>query len=208
MHARQLILALAVTALLGTAMSADAQRKQYRWVDEDGVVHYGDRIPPEYAQQEVDVVTERGIKVETLDARKTEEELAAQARREAEDAEARKQAEQRVRRDRMLRDTYTSVADLEKARDDRVNALESQIRISRNAVENLEKQVANLETDMERQESSGNEVPENLASRLQDARDQLEATRQFVESREQEQANIVEQFDADIERYKELRGID
>lgn len=208
MHARQLILALTVIALLGTALSANAQGKQYRWVDEDGVVHYGDRVPPEYAQQEVDVVSERGIKIETLDARKTEEELVEQARREAEEAEARKQAEQSARRDRMLRDTYTSVADLEQARDDRISALESQIRISRTAVENLEKQVANLESDVERHESAGNEVPEDLTSRLKDARDQLEATRRFVEAREQEQEDIVEQFDADIERYKELRGID
>ncbi len=45
-------------------------------MDEQGVTHYGDRIPPEYAAQAHDVVNAQGIEVQRLEAQKTPEQLA------------------------------------------------------------------------------------------------------------------------------------
>ena len=52
----------------------------YRWIDEQGVVHYGDSIPPQYAQKERTVLNNHGVEVRKLDAQKTPEQLAAEAR--------------------------------------------------------------------------------------------------------------------------------
>src|SRR6266700_6429054 len=52
----------------------------YRWTDEQGVVHYGDRIPPQYAQKERAVLNARGVEMRKLDAQKSPEEAAAEAR--------------------------------------------------------------------------------------------------------------------------------
>ena len=46
----------------------------YRWVDEQGVVHYGDNIPPQYASQDRTILNAQGIEVGHLDAQKTPEE--------------------------------------------------------------------------------------------------------------------------------------
>ena len=40
--------------------------KLYKWVDENGVTHYGDAIPPEYSKQTHDVLNEQGRKVGTV----------------------------------------------------------------------------------------------------------------------------------------------
>ena len=58
-----LALAAVLAALLGT-LPASAQRNDdrprvYRWVDSDGVVHYGDAIPPEYAEHDRDILNEQ-----------------------------------------------------------------------------------------------------------------------------------------------------
>jgi len=50
----------------------------YRWTDEQGLVHYGDRIPPQYAQKERTILNSRGVEVRKLDAQKSPEQIAAE----------------------------------------------------------------------------------------------------------------------------------
>ena len=65
-----------VCVLLGSAGPAVAGDGQlYRWVDENGTVHFGDSVPPEYAKTERHIVNEHGISVDVLPAEKTEEQL-------------------------------------------------------------------------------------------------------------------------------------
>ena len=50
------VILCAVTLLASTSFGAAPGtapgRTVYKWVDEHGMTHYGDRIPPEYATQE------------------------------------------------------------------------------------------------------------------------------------------------------------
>ena len=41
---------LSVAALLA-AVSLNAEAKLYKWVDENGTTHYGETIPPKYANR-------------------------------------------------------------------------------------------------------------------------------------------------------------
>src|ERR1700680_2999177 len=52
-------------------------RVLYKWVDKDGVTHYGDRVPPEYASQEQHILNSRGLEINHLDAQKTAEQASA-----------------------------------------------------------------------------------------------------------------------------------
>src|SRR4051794_39674668 len=84
------VLAVLVIAVVAMAsIGADAATNSssgakdgvtYRWTDEQGVVHYGDRIPPQYAQQERSVLNSQGVEVRKLDAQKTPEQRAADER--------------------------------------------------------------------------------------------------------------------------------
>ena len=62
------------------AASSDRKSTAYRWVDEQGVVHYGDSIPPQYAEKEHAVLNNQGVEVGHSDAQKTPEQLAAEAK--------------------------------------------------------------------------------------------------------------------------------
>ena len=64
-------------AASGSSTTPNNGRVLYKWVDSEGVTHYGDRIPPEYASQEQHVMNARGIEIGHLDAQKTPEQLAA-----------------------------------------------------------------------------------------------------------------------------------
>ena len=95
------VLFAGLTASAGTS-SSGSDHRLYKWVDEQGMTHYGDRIPPEYATQEQHVLNSRGIEVEHLEAQKSAEQVAAED-------QAKLEAEQRAKRDKNLLNTYVSV---------------------------------------------------------------------------------------------------
>src|SRR5262249_22207588 len=91
----------------------------YRWVDDQGVVHYGDSIPAQYAEKAHEMLNKQGVEVGHTEAQKTSEQLAAEARVQAE-------VLKRQQHDNFLVATYTSVKDIESLRDVRLDQLQGQ----------------------------------------------------------------------------------
>lgn len=56
-RSRIIILALSTALLAGTASAAEV----YRWVDENGEVHYSETLPPDFEDQGHDVLDQQGI---------------------------------------------------------------------------------------------------------------------------------------------------
>lgn len=110
MNTRQMILVTAALAVCA-AWTSPAQGKVYRWVDENGVVHFGDAIPPEYSRERHEVVDERGVRTTVNDTETT-------------------QLPARDDRDRALLATYSSVREIEDVRDRRAGYLVSQNRVA------------------------------------------------------------------------------
>ena len=54
---------LASPGLAAAASPANGGRTVYKWVDEQGITHYGDHIPPEYAAQEQHVMNAQGVEI-------------------------------------------------------------------------------------------------------------------------------------------------
>jgi hypothetical protein len=65
------------TALLLMSLGAPAAETQklYRWVDREGIVHYGDTIPAEYADIERQVINDHGITVDVMRGKKSPKRL-------------------------------------------------------------------------------------------------------------------------------------
>lgn len=106
MHSK--VTSLAVLLLLPLFAGAQ-QRAAYTWVDDDGVRHYGDRIPAEYADKHKSVVNEHGVIVGHIEGKKSAEELAA----DKVAAELEMQKELQKRADRALLSTYQNVGEIE-----------------------------------------------------------------------------------------------
>ena len=81
--------ALLILALPLVASAEDA--KVFRWVDEEGVIHYGDSIPAKYAELPKQVLNEHGVAVQELEGKKTPEQI------EAERIETEKRVAQELR---------------------------------------------------------------------------------------------------------------
>jgi len=177
----------------------------YKWTDEEGNVHYGSQIPPEYASQETHVLNEQAVTLETRDRELTEDELDAAAAAARSADERRREQEAQARADRILLDSYASVSDMEQSRDSRIAALEAQVNVTAGRISNLQAQVVELDEHIRSTRTAGREPDPARVSELAEARRQLLDNQRFLQARRDEQEEIRQQFAADIAHYLELK---
>ena len=77
---KRLAAAFALSALAAASIGCVAQADNnasssksvaYRWVDDQGIVHYGDQIPPQYTSKDRAVLNSQGVEVGHLDAERS-----------------------------------------------------------------------------------------------------------------------------------------
>jgi hypothetical protein len=195
-----------LTAAAGTGPSSSSSgRKLYKWVDEQGMTHYGDRIPPEYATQEQHVMNSRGVEVERLEAQKTPEQLAAED-------QSKFDAEQRARRDKNLLNTYVSVQEIEHLRDQRLTLVADQIKVTGQFLDVLNGKLNKLRaTSMVFRPYSADPkappMPDQVAEDLVRVANDIRTQEENLREKRSEETTMSKQFDSDIARFKELKGI-
>jgi len=194
--------------ILLSMLPAHAARN--KWVDEKGQVHYGDRVPAQYLSKDRQVLNDQGVVIRKHEKLKTEEELTEEQERQAIQLEKDKRdliaARKKALRDRVLTDTFTTERDILMARDRRIDAITSQINLTETIIKDDEKKLAAIKNRIENIEKSGREVPENTKKSLVVVSRQLETHYQFVESKNQERESILQDFDRDIKRFRELKA--
>src|SRR5215472_1527612 len=204
---------LAALALAGAALAAAPQpqsssksgKTTYRWVDDQGVVHYGDQIPPEYAGKDREIMNPQGVPVGHLDGQKSADQLAAEAR-------ARNAVIRQKQHDTFLVTTYTSVKDIESLRDQRLEQLKTQRVAGQQYIESLRARLGTLQTRaMAFRPYSANAaaraMPDDLAEDLVRTLNEMRTQTGDLANKNEEEAQLRAQFQADIERYRELHTL-
>jgi len=199
--------AVIVLASPGFAAGAGASsgRTLYKWVDEQGVTHYGDRIPPEYAAQEKQVINSQGVEISRLEAQKSPEAMAAEEQRRAE-------ADQAQNRDRNLLNTYASVQEIERLRDQRVTLLTDQIKVTSQFLEVLNGKlkklgVGSMHFKPYNSDPNAPVMPDQMAEDLVRVRNDMRTQEENLREKRSEETAMSKQFASDIARFKELKGI-
>lgn len=177
MRTRTIFLPAAIAVLLVTASGTAAAEKVYRWVDEKGVVHFGDAIPPEYSRERHEVLDGRGTRVTVHGEEDVDTGPAYSSR------------------DLALLTTYASVADIEAVRDNRIGYLHSQNGVALERLQNLQ---------LRKTELADNPAAINELATVEQRIGEYDAE---LERRNAEIARIRTQFEADIARFEELKGI-
>ena len=133
---------LALILCLPVSLFASETQKLYRWVDKDGIVHFGDSVPAEFAEIEKQVINEHGITVDVMRGKRTEEEIAEEKRQQA----LRVQRELQRRSDMALLATYLSLEEIAMHRDRRVELFQAQARVTELYLRNQQKRLKRLQT--------------------------------------------------------------
>jgi len=203
----RLLLAIGALALSVPA----AAQKLYRWVDDKGVVHYGDSVPPEFANRDRNVLNQHGIAVGFEEGEVTEQERAEMERRAEEEEAQRLALVEATRRDNMLLQTYLSVSDIEDLRDRRLELLESQIKVTELYLTNLRKRLLTLQDEANNYKpytvrEGAPQVPENLAVDLSRTTASINVYEQMLARTREDQQMVRASFEKDIERFNQLKS--
>lgn len=195
-----------LTVLL-LAAPATSAGKLYKWVDENGQVHYGDRIPADQSDKRHAVLDGQGLVRERVRAAKTPEELARERRQAREEAERERQAREQQARDNILLSTFPTERDLLLTRDDRVAGVDSTIKITEKVLADLEQKLIEVDSEIRGYESTRQEVPPNLLVERTTLQQQIERNRETLEVKRDEREQLVVKFEADLSRYRDLKAL-
>jgi len=204
---QKLTLILFIAFLAPFAASAEEGRV-FKWVDEEGVIHYGDTIPARYAELPKEVLNDHGVTVENLEGKKTPEQI------EAERLEQERVAAIEIKRraDQALLATYLSVDEILMHRDRRVELFQAQSRVTELYLRNLERRMHKLRIEAANFQpySENPDAPmigDDLAEDLRKTRDIIDRHERNLQKFQADEQQIIARFDNDISRFKVLKGI-
>jgi hypothetical protein len=199
------VLLLATPSVPAGAAPPSSGRKLYKWVDPQGETHYGDHVPPEYAGEEQEIVNAQGVETGRVERQRSAEELVVEEER-------RLAAASKTSRDRNLLNTYVSVPEIERLRDQRLALLSDQVKVTGQFLEHLNGRMKELRLGSMRFRpySSDPKAPpmsDQFAEDLVRVGSDLHTQEQNLAEKQSEMATMTRQFESDIARFKELKGI-
>jgi len=181
----------------------------YRCKDSNGQSHFGQSIPAICIGRDIEVLDNTGRVVRRIDSAEV---LAARAKQQDQADADKLSAEAAAQRDRTLLATYLSVADIERLRDNRLEILVQQSAVTREYITNLRERETRLIADVQRfrpysPKPNAAAVPDHLGEEMVNTVNGLQVYQEELAKNTTEQTRLRSEFDADIARFKELKGI-
>ena len=201
------MLTMGLLALFGICDAA----KLYKWVDEDGKVHYSDKMPPDQIKHAHEKLNEHGVVKEKVDRDLTPEEK--QAKREAkarELAEAKAQLlklEQMEKEREKIMKSYSSEEQIIRLREERVAALNRNIEL---AEENLVIQQKNHDDLLKRaadKERNGEVVSESFLEQISQVSEQMDFQRAFIKEKTAEIETTQAKYQDELAKFRAFTGV-
>lgn len=187
--------------------------KLYKWIDENGQVHYSSRLPAQQSKDDHQQLNKQGIVVTTKKKKvqKSEEE-------EALEAEAKRKEEERLaeiarvkaiqdQKDRVLLMTFSNEEEINHARETRIDVIDSVIELINKNIVTTEQKLKELQNTADRlYTSQGREIPGGMAQKIEHFERKIANRKAQLAQKEAEKAKINEKYDIDLGRYRELRS--
>jgi len=197
------LLAAACLATVAHAQNAGSGKTAYKWVDDKGVIHYGDSVPAEYSQREQRQLNSQGVEVGRKQAEMTPAEAAAFAAKQKEEL-------QRKNHDLFLMSTYPSVKEIEDVRNARLDQVNAQINAAEAYIASLTTRVDGLKQRSlmfapYNTKPGARRMPDDLAEEMVRVISEQRTQHTALDKRRTELQSVMDQFDGDIKRFKELR---
>jgi len=187
-----LLLALLLLALPATAQSA----RVYKWQDEQGNIHYSDRLPSDIEARNREVLNKDGIRIASLDTPELTPAAAAE----------RQEMLRNAQRDLALTVSFESEEALRRAHEERISHLRGSLAVARANANRIQETLSRHEEHANSFIAQGKAVPAGIQANLDRARRMLAEQEAEMAKLEQRYNETLLQQRAEIERYRELAG--
>lgn len=197
-------LVIFILGLLVLAMVSTAHARLYRWEDENGKVHYGDRIPPQYSNKGGQELNERGLRLKEIEKPRDPKEVEAEKRAKLLAEEKARREKLQAAQDKKLLRTYGSLEQLEILRNDRVSALNSIIGLAEEKSGDIQKRLLQAKEESNKWRNEGKLPPENMLKKEQQLEQDLTDNNAYLERKKKEMFDLAAKFDKELERFRAL----
>lgn len=187
--------------------AGNAAAKIKCWNNKDGVRECGAMVPPEYAQQRVEVVNDKGQIIEVHPRALTPKELEAAKLAELERKKEQQREIEKKRQDLILLRTFTTERDLELSRKSKVEAIKGIIDITSTNTNTLQRNLQDLQKKAADFERSGQKPPKMLVNDMTNLKDQIKDNENFVAKKQQAIIRLEKKYDNDLARYRQLKSV-
>lgn len=191
---------LVSAAALCAAFSMTAEAKLYKWVDKNGTTHYGETIPPEYADRDTKQIEKGRIKdrQDGFDAKMKDA--------SATDPAVEKAARETKRRDDALLNTYSSEKEIDLARDRNLLQVEARINSYTTMLKSAQTSLDDLLRESEAITKQGRNIPDDLTKEIAEAEALVAKRQKELDTNQKEKEAVKARYEADKLRYRELKG--
>ena len=181
--------------------------KLYSWVDEQGKTHYGNTVPPQYAQQGNAELNQRGVVVKKTDAALTPEQRKAKEEELVQQkAEEQKKLEQK-RRDKALVNTYTTEKEIDLVRDRNLQQGELQLQSMELRAKQVQPRLDQARKRAVDVVARKKPVPLDLQQEIEEAEKEMQRLQEMIKQRRMEMDAVRARFEDDKKRFRELHQI-
>jgi hypothetical protein len=192
--------------LLATSLPTPAQQL-YRWVDDQGNIHYSDVMPPTEVEKGHTQLSPQGMRLRTVPPAKTPEEIRRERELERLRAQQQRMLEQQRADDRVLLNTFQSVDDLIMTRDGNLSDIDTMIQFKKGNIRRQQDWLTKLRADAADLERKGKPVPDQLKERIISTEGAIEDALAAIVEREQQKQQIRKKFDRDLKRLRQLKNL-
>lgn len=179
-------------------------REMYRYVNDEGnsVVAY--QVPPEQVARGYEVLNEKGVLIEVVPPSPDEEARASMDAQQRRDSAAESERQRLQKWDESLLLRYSTVEDIEAARDRALRDLRIRVSILKGKQRSLKQQVENYQAEAADQERRGASVSESHLEAISELQSEITATERTIEDRQREIAEVEADYQQDIDRFASL----
>ena len=179
----------------------------YRYRNDQGNVVVDYQVPSEYVGAGYEVLNDEGIVIRVVPRELTEEEKkAADAQRQLEE-EALAEQVRLQQWDESLMMRYSTVSDIEAARDRALSDLRIRVSILKSNRRSLKQKVENYQAQAADIERAGLEVDVGRLRSIETLQDEISATDRAIADRQREIEEVAGTYQADIDRFEQLQEV-
>jgi hypothetical protein len=174
----------------------------YKWVDEQGVVHYSDQAPPETPAKGATVLDKEGRQVKRIEPPLSPQQQKAQAEEEERQRTLAKAREDQARKDKALMQSYTSEEEIDIARTRAISTIEGQIKSAQAYSADLK---GRQQTIAQRKETfAGKPIPIELERESASVDAEISRQTILIRQKQEELAQAATKYDTIKQRWHEI----
>jgi chromosome segregation ATPase len=191
---------LIATTILVAAFCINAEAKLFKWVDKNGTTHYGETIPPEYADRDTKQLSNG--RVTDRDETFNSQQLNA-AKKETPEEKAAKEAR---RRDDALLNSFTNEKEIDLSRDRSLLQIEARINSYTTMIKSAQATVDDLHKESDNREKKGWKIPQSLTDDIAAAEERVAQLQKDLQNSQKESETVKARYAAEKVRFRELKG--